>query len=509
MFLAYLPVFTPYVYHDEYWFFLRPEGQFVWNPMSFSSLLKGRPGSSLLFTLHGLLVNDIFDLIWLRMIAWGQVVLAAYLCLPWWDRMTGRRDHSILLSILIFTLPPFMVQISWMGCCPHPTAVLLAIAAANFAARIVGQGVRSFLSINALTAGALFLAANLIYPSAAVFYWVLVFVLLIEAYQRHLWQCAQDIFIPVGIGLFVYGVYAGILKTIGWYAGIHGFSGLLPSIYDPQAGTLDLVQRLSWFFQEPLLNALNLWKIFPGSILPAVLTFLLTAAAGRYIIIASDERRGRAPHAASFLVLSLAVVILMLLSFLPNLAAPAEIAFYRCLVGLSPLILLAVYLLLKNNWIIKKRAFLLTGFLILFVAMVIPLVCVNLFFYRTLPSLTETMYLSSLLDVRPFSVSEHIHYQKILPDDRGARYDEFGTYSLNFSDDVIQIAICHYRESMPRKIYAGIQFSDQCQWEDCRWLTGYWLNQSREHLFEKSILLTEGGPVPPTRIPTTVLSAPF
>ncbi|MEW5895519.1 MAG: hypothetical protein AB1650_07170 [Candidatus Omnitrophota bacterium] len=422
---------------------------------------------SLIYTLNGLLVQDLNGLVLVRLLSLIQIIAAAYLCLSWFDKITGDRPRSLLLSVMTFTLPSFMVAVSWAGCSVDPPTILLSILAAGFARKTPFNKWRGLLSGKFWLAVLFFLLANLTYAAAAVFYWPLVFILFVEEQRKPVEERKGQFLTAGAAGIATYGIYAVILKIIHWFSAANHLDLALPSVYNPHVINLDFIRKIVWFFREPFFNALNLWNIFPNWLLPVLLALIAGAAYGIYLMKNGWQTLPR--------IIGMTFVFL-LLSFFPNLMATSDLAFYRCLAGLGPLILLITYLLL--NYILRAKGWDKFFTIILFAGIIIGPITANqtIFKYRALPSLIETNYFTQQFENIPLRQDVHLYYSGLDADPAAVRYDEFGTYTLNFLDDLAEIPVCFMRIKAKKENYllAEVGTSQGCFIPQCQSVFFFW-----------------------------------
>jgi hypothetical protein len=237
---------------------------------------------------------------------------------------------SALGAFILVTLPPFHVLAALSSCLGFP----LEAAAAGVSAFLVMQSTedtKTFAKLGRLAlACSLLLAGMMVHQTEVMFFWVFVAILALS--QREdvrvvvrkvsyclvvgAIACIVEFFV-MKIGVAVYGAVAG-----------SGRAGL----------THDVFGKMTWFIKEPLMNALNLNSIEP--------TGRFAVATGIFIVIGlffyfSGSLRYR---------LTMLGVALMLipLSYLPNLVVVESWASYRTLVALTALLAFYVFLALHG-----------------------------------------------------------------------------------------------------------------------------------------------------------------
>jgi len=110
--------------------------------------------------------------------------------------------------------------------------------------------------------------------------------------------------------------------------------------------TLDPVEKISWFFREPLTNALNIWSIFPTIFIS--LTTVGIIIVGLLIELFVEYKSGVAKNQQKknlekYFLKIIILGALFILCYLPNLAAGRNAAFYHTLPVLTMVIVLLVF----------------------------------------------------------------------------------------------------------------------------------------------------------------------
>ncbi|HEU5382381.1 MAG TPA: glucosyltransferase domain-containing protein [Ktedonobacteraceae bacterium] len=289
----------------------------------------GRPVYALLAQMAFSPMSSIGDLRYLRLIAvigTGLLAWTFYKAL----RLAGiRQQYAIVLPLLICTTPPYEVYVGWDDCFCFPYAAVLAGAAlilANSAItkRSSRQGwIRGGISL------VLLVMAMMIYQPAAMVFVVFVAIVLFcrkaslrSTLLRFLVYCSM-LMIALGIDF----IAAKTLPVLLYGAPLAGSRTQLVT---------DIPAKAGWFFQEPLPDALNLWNLLPKvsiAVFVGVFSF-----AGLFLFL-----RGKLIERLSKLLIA---VVLVPLSYLPNLIVEESWASYRTQAALTALIALYVGLAL-------------------------------------------------------------------------------------------------------------------------------------------------------------------
>jgi hypothetical protein len=317
---AYLPVVVvPYAFEDDYWILGATHGlggANVWK----STSADGRPILGLLLTGVFSLVSDIDSLRLVRLISVvgiGLLGVALYAALR--KAGTGRwLATAIALSLVV--LPSFQVYVSWAVLFAAPYAGVLAGLAWVCSSSTSGVDRRGFV-VRVVLAAALLFIALLTYQPAAMLFWVFAAIDLLSPNAR-LSESAKKFVVGLVIaGAALVAAYA-VVKVGAQHYGAPGGGRT--------ALTHDLLGKLRWFWDQPLLNALNPFDLVPSWTIAGVTIGVATVG----IVLLHARRRWAA---LGFLGIA---VVLVPLSYLPNLVVVEDWASYRSIGALSALLML-------------------------------------------------------------------------------------------------------------------------------------------------------------------------
>ncbi|MCA9393269.1 MAG: hypothetical protein KC900_03615 [Candidatus Omnitrophica bacterium] len=436
---VYLPALTGhYFYHDDVNFFLTSPHQPY--PKSYQlSLAIGRFVGAPVYALQGRLVNHVADLNAIRWIGFLQVLVCVYLMRRLLRRNGWPSVPASVLSALIVTLPSFQILVAMAGYAFQLTGVLLALLAATCADGIPAGSPRRAVTSWQLWLALLFLlAAIATHPSTAMFYWTGAAMILVRSPGSPMRPVSLKAAALVGTGAVGMGLYAVILKATRH---LHPPAQL--GFYNPYELNTAIGKKAAWFLSEPLVNALNLWNIFPSAPLTAL------SAAGVLLIgcAAAISLWRRSPSAVVLRTSLLAGVLI--LSFSTNLLAVSDAPFYRCCIALSSVIL--VYWFAAGLWCCERlpsRAVLPTLYAALMIAGLTALAAARhtLIQYRVYPSRMETRLISDEMRRRNVFQFGRVHVYR--PDRKTLdnRYDEFGGPTASFRGDLVGLVMAGIRE---------------------------------------------------------------
>ena len=396
LFIIYSPVvFIPYAFHDDFNFFpmlTRKELnlQYLYDSHYFLVFI-GRPLGAWIMTIFNWLITSFLGLAIARFVLILTLSLCSYLYMCFLRKHVYTRLQSFLISIAIFTLPSFEIIVSWVGAGYILYAILLGISSA-FILDGIEDGKRDRRSnLKRFNCFCLLFFALLIYPSGAMFYWVIpahVLFLSMPTGMRYIQNKMRDFFAIGFMAMLLYACKLALMKA--YYANRVG------SFYNPYVLTAHYFEKLRWFISDPLANSLNLWNIFPTLNRTCIVSFFLFATC---VLLAVkifgqvNDQQKRKQDFFWFVINSGALLCLILLSFLPKLAATSDAGFYRCTSALSAIVIIAFI------WSIEQwQALLFKSFNKgIFVALLFVL-CLyggtqankTIFSYRALPSFVES-----------------------------------------------------------------------------------------------------------------------
>jgi hypothetical protein len=328
VFAVFLPVLVvPYAFSDDYPVLAITNGlgpsEWFGSSIVNTTASGGRPFAGLLDQLVFSIAGTIDNLRFVRLI--GVIgILALALLLHWALVRAGiRQVPAALIAVLVCTMPAFQVYASWAVLFNVPYAALLGGGASLLAASAADAPPRLRID-RYVGATAMLLGALLIYQPAAMFFWVFLAVALVGAAQ----QAAR----AKSLVLTHFGV-AGAAIALAFLVqrlAIHVVGNTVPNKPRNEL-THDVVGKARWFVEEALYRSLNLFDLTPAPWFAGVVAAVTTVG-----ILLLLRRQCATP------LLHLGVAVLLIpLSYLPNLAVKENVASYRSLGSLGSLI--AIY----------------------------------------------------------------------------------------------------------------------------------------------------------------------
>ncbi len=435
IFGIFLPaVIVPYAFSDDYadlWMVVsgEPSAQFGKNVLD-ASAITGRPFSGLLITWFFKAAGTIENLRFVRLFAVLTIVALALLLHLALVRSRIKPALAALIAVLVCSLPAFQVYGSWAVLFSSPLAALLAGGASLFVVAAI-DGPRELVRDRLVGATGLLLAALLIYQPAAMFFWVFFAVALVGAVQdsKRSLRMVRTHFGVAGVALAL--AYLQIKLTVH-------FMGTATTGAARNSITHDVAGKAHWFFHEPLYQSLNLFDLTPSRWFAALVATVASGGTLLWLL-----RRGARP----LLYVAIALILIPL-TYLPNLAVTENWAAYRTRVSLSSLIALYACLgalalwLTFRDWLeprVSRRALLASERLafavsVAFVATSVLAAAKNVTTLFVEPHATEQRLLQSQVAALPDGVPRVVFVQT---DWYGGMteqvvYDEFGFPSSGY-----------------------------------------------------------------------------
>lgn len=384
---AYSPgVFLDYAYFDDYLF-----GSGSKDCPQYGNMIKNaRPIGLFIVWVSSKFIHTMRDVSHMRFISFLHLTIAAFICYRWLCGFFNEKKQAFLFSIIIFTLPPLQMIVSWVTTILLSTALLLSVAAAVVAKKVSLS--KRFSISGSLAAVFLFLGALMTYQQAAMFFWVMAAIFLLGLWRNSSWsKSKRPIMIFAGIGFCGLVLYVGYcLWAIEPSNGILYRPADLPSLY---------AEKIVTFFKGPLVSALNLWSTFHSYKLALGMgLFILTG----YFIRLLYLNRNNSGKDLGYLFVRLGLsIIFIVLSFLPNLASTAYTPAYRYAIALAPIVAVIVllasldWLSLIKNQVIRDR--ILTVILLCSAVWGMKQAYYSVLYYRVLPAQKEYAYITSIV----------------------------------------------------------------------------------------------------------------
>ena len=261
-------------------------------------------------------------------------------------------NSSLCFAVLLALVPSAQVVASWAVGWPYAAAALLAIGGFFAADGALALGLRSGLG-RAMGQGSvalgLMLSSALIYQPSALFYLVPLAGALIAQRQRTLAQTARWLGIHLGFVVGTLGL-AYCAMSLLYFTHVFVKSGRIA--FEAHWG-----EKIAWFLQEPLPNALSLFVLNDNNHRDHTLYFMGAALVGAILIAGTCvewRRHGRVRGA----IWCCGLFGLPLLAFAVSLIASERYATYRTIFAMTGVLLcflVASISVLTERWGARAR----------------------------------------------------------------------------------------------------------------------------------------------------------
>ncbi|MSQ47149.1 MAG: hypothetical protein EXR78_01985 [Deltaproteobacteria bacterium] len=330
-------LFTTYGFLDDYPFLVRA----LRGELSFGQVIAGgRLTYAALLDLSLSWMRGTGDLCYLRFfgvvgMAWGALNFYRALLRQRWTAI-----ESVLVALVVFTLPSFQVSAAWAIVAFYVYGVLASGGACVVLERAMAhphaQGRWGLM----LAAFILQVVAITIHQSAAMFFWVFAALRLGEAeiLFREVWQRLSWYGLFMGASLFC----GFAIQRLGMF--FYGLSGLSSA---RSTLTVDWGGKIVCFLHEPLRNALGGFWLFPSTGVSLAVALVIGGGLGLYFHGGVAERLGR----------GLILLLLLPLSYAPNLVIAENWASYRTISALAALVVVYGFFALHGYQRVLRRFF--------------------------------------------------------------------------------------------------------------------------------------------------------
>lgn len=299
----------------------------------------GRPLNAFIFDMGFSAAGSIEGLTYLRLISIIGISFLGFFLYKFAKAQRLDFVTSLLIAIGVVLLPSFHVYASWAQHFTTPYAGILAILSAFVLTP--GCRIRDRSRILAVAfSAAILLVSLLIYQPLAMLFWTGIFISMVAALDSsEKWSFARlfDVLIAFSIAMVV----AFVVFKIGQlqYPSDSSRYGLVADIYG----------KLTWFFSEPLANAISLYAV-PRSSAVGWLVFAVFLIA--FLLL------GRFRGLKFTAKLALMVAFSLLFSYVPNLATAENWASYRSIGALAASLYVSLLLVVRFpvKYFIENRA---------------------------------------------------------------------------------------------------------------------------------------------------------
>jgi hypothetical protein len=320
-----------YAFADDFYYLgARLSSPDWFTSMLATSALQGRPLNGLLLGFGMIGFNSLSDFLYFHALAVLFTALLAFMIYHLANEAGWTKTQSFCLGLALVSLPPFQVILAWSV----TTFYVLAIIFALISVRTVAATKLRHLKSGITFAIVFLLLAMIIYQPASMFYWTFAAIFLTgdslndKARRSALVQLSAVFLLAAFLDLMVFEI-----------AKLHyGTAALLPQ---RSHLTTHPGQKFFWFFNGPLLDALNFNNLIPSRRLAALAGLFILS--GLWLHFKHNEKQTKLSALYAILPLVVAIVIIPL-AYVPNLAIAETFYTYRTELGLSALILFYAFL---------------------------------------------------------------------------------------------------------------------------------------------------------------------
>lgn len=333
-------VVVPYAFADDYsllWMAAsrEPSPQFGKNLFE-ATATTGRPLMGVLDQIFFSAAGTIENLRFVRLVAVIGIVALALL-LHWaLVRAEIGSAPAALTAVLMCSMPAFQIYGAWATLFAQPFAALLAGGASLLTVAAI-DAPRGLVGDRWIGAVALLLAALLIYQPAAMFFWVFLAVALVGARDSPT-RTMRVTRVHFGVAGIALALWYLTLRLSVHFIGEDAIGAARSTL------THDVVGKARMFIEQPLYRSLNLFDLTPSLWLAALVAMVTVGGIVLWLL-----RRASRP----LLYVGVAL-ILVPLSYLPNLVAQDMWPPFRTQLAISSLIALYACLGALGLWAIFR-----------------------------------------------------------------------------------------------------------------------------------------------------------
>jgi hypothetical protein len=261
-------------------------------------------------------------------------------------------NTSLCFAVLLALVPSAQVIAAWAIGWPYAATALLAIGGFFTVEGALAVGLRAGVGRAVgqwSVAVGLMLVAALIYQPSAMFYVVPLAAALIVNRKRTLKECARWMGIHLGFVVGTLGLAYGVMSAL-YAGGIFVKSGRIA--FESHWG-----EKIAWFLQEPLPNALSLFVLNDNNHRDQALYLGCAAVAGAILIAGAylEWRRHGATRGVTWLA---GMLILPPFAFAVSMIASERYATYRTILAMTAVLLcflVASFSALTARWSSNAR----------------------------------------------------------------------------------------------------------------------------------------------------------
>lgn len=276
-------------------------------------------------------VYFIRDFVWIRLV--GLVGLLFLVIILFWVLSKiltlSPLEISLLVLLLVF-IPSLSLYVAWTQYFDAPYGLVMSSLAAYLGKTVLKSNIpRMKKIIGCMASLLLLLGASFIHQSVAMYYWVIV---------------ACDLFLENGIiskqkliHFFAYGINWFISMSVS-FAFLKLWAALEPDATSRGVLVSDVVGKAKWFFSTVIVRSLNFNFLTQSKSLAFALIIIIVL--GLWL----NFQKGVIAKLVGMAIF----VVLVLLSYFPNLVIAESWASYRTQVAITSMFILFIYIALKS-----------------------------------------------------------------------------------------------------------------------------------------------------------------
>jgi hypothetical protein len=257
---AFLPALHGYFLHTDDYFWSHWGGYSFASKLRFMSLV-GRPLGAFFYHLMSKIQHmSQFNIP--RFFSFINICTLAFLTFIWFRSWKVLASTALFISVAIMTLPPYQVNVAYLSTVFYGMASTFAMLALLYAKEAWKQKEPLRRAESVILAVILLIVSFADYQPGAMFYLTMLSVPLILAKPQTFWKDWHKpicLFAAVMLG----GVISYYVLVKIDYA-IYFTNTPVGGKYDPRAFVQDYGERIKWFWNGPLFEAANLWRITPS-----------------------------------------------------------------------------------------------------------------------------------------------------------------------------------------------------------------------------------------------------
>jgi len=317
-----------YAFADDYFYLWRRVHQSNWiTQMLVEGVLQARPLDGFLLTIALTSIKSVGAYVYLRAFTLLEVAGLAYLIYGALIQGGWTKLQSFFLSLSLVSLPPVQVICAWSNCSFYLFAAMLAFISIKI---VIAKQAKGIIS-QVFSALPFLLFSMTIYQPWSMFYWLALAIHLSSRsiINKEKWSCLRSS-----------TVVFFLAAVLDFFIMVIGKSCFKQTAVSPERShlTKHVLEKLSWFLNGPLVDALNVNHLMANTVIAFVAGVYILG--GLWLYLKSEQKRQS--------LLSWAIAISFVpLAYVPNLAIAESYYTYRTEFGLSVLVMFYIYLSTK------------------------------------------------------------------------------------------------------------------------------------------------------------------